>query len=103
MAGPRLSLEPNPFDPERERLCLTLRAEGRQLLWRLFDAAGRELQVLESHLGAGSARLFWDGKDGFGRPLDDGFYPFVLRWEAPGGVWQERGGVCALRRRRAEF
>lgn len=93
-----LSLAPNPFDPERERLWVDLRAPGESLELRIFDAAGRPVQTLAGSLGAGLARLVWDGRDAQGRALADGAYPVLARWRDGAGARCEGRGVIGLRR-----
>jgi len=100
LAGALLSLAPNPFDPGRERLSISLRARGSTLRLRLFDAAGHLVQSLSAPLGSGQARLLWDGRDREGLALADGAYPFVLDWESEEGTGQSLKGVCGLRRAR---
>ncbi len=94
-----LVLQPNPFDPERERLWIGVRATGSRLELRIFDAAGRPVQRLEGSLGAGRLRLPWDGRDDRGRHLADGAYPLLARWRDPAGRVRELRAVVGLIRR----
>jgi len=97
-AAAGLHLAPNPFDPDRERLWVDLRAPGEALELRIFDAAGRPVQTLTGSLGAGLARLVWDGRDAEGRALADGAYPLLARWRDAAGARREGRGVIGLRR-----
>ncbi|MBM4116489.1 hypothetical protein FJ251_01925 [bacterium] len=93
-----LRLAPNPFDPDRERLWVDLRAPGEALELRIFDAAGRPVQALSGSLGAGLARLVWDGRDAQGQALADGAYPLLARWQDAAGARREQRAVIGLRR-----
>lgn len=97
-AAAGLRLAPNPFDPERERVWVDLRAPGEALELRIFDAAGRPVQTLAGSLDAGLARLVWDGRDAQGQALADGAYPLLARWRDGAGVRREGRGVIGLRR-----
>lgn len=94
-----LRLAPNPFDPERERLWVDLRAPGEALQLRIFDAAGREVQRLEGSLAGGLARLVWDGCDARGSRLADGAYPVLASWRDAAGGRRQAKAVAGLRRR----
>lgn len=95
-----LQLWPNPFDPGSERLRIDLRAEGESLELRLFDAAGRRVQLLTASLATGRARLVWDGHAEDGRALADGIYPLHFAWTEPGGRRRQLRAVVGLRGRR---
>ncbi|MBN2170967.1 MAG: hypothetical protein JW819_06590 [Candidatus Krumholzibacteriota bacterium] len=93
-----LALVPNPFDPRRERSELRLRITADRPRLRLFDAAGRAVQMLEGAAGGGLLRLLWDGRDETGRPLPDGAYPFRVEWTDAAGAPRSLAGVWGLRR-----
>ncbi|MCP4546748.1 MAG: hypothetical protein GY835_09825 [bacterium] len=95
--GVDLVLNPNPFNPESERTAFFIQAVGEGVTLRLFDAAGRAVQTISGSLGAGQARLVWDGRDRFGRQLPDGAYPYLLEWESVDGL-ERMSGVCGLLR-----
>jgi len=100
-AAPGLTLAPNPFDPERERLWLDLHSPGEALELRIFDAAGREVQRLAGSLSGGLARLVWDGCDARGARLADGAYPVLASWRDAAGGRRQAKAVVGLRRQSA--
>ena len=98
IAAGALRLSPNPFDPEREWLSFEIAGgTGGDLRLRLYDAAGRSVQTIESRAGGGTTRLVWDGRDRRGLALPDGFYPFLIEFMGDGRA--SRRGHCVLRRR----
>jgi hypothetical protein len=74
---------PNPFNAGT-RISFDLGREGRVRL-DVFDCAGRLVRRIEDgRRDAGRHTVFWDGRDGNGRPVPSGVYG--LRLEAGGAV-----------------
>ncbi len=96
-----LALSPNPFDPERERLWIELRAEGGKAWMLLFDAGGRQVQRLTGTLAPGRLRLPWDGRNAQGEALPDGAYPLLAYWTDRDGRTRQLSAVMGLLRRDA--
>ena len=86
-------LSPNPLrSSARGRIDFRLAAPGHVRL-EAFDLLGRRVGVIvEGHLGAGSHRAEWNGRDSGGERLAPGVY--LLRLEAAGST--ERRSVLLL-------
>jgi hypothetical protein len=71
--APRLTVTPNPFNPQT-RLAFELSRPGRATL-EIFDLAGRRVRTLVSgELPAGPHAFEWNGVDDNGRALASGAY-----------------------------
>jgi hypothetical protein len=67
---------PNPFNPSTV-FEVRLAHAGRVEL-TLFDVTGRVVRTIRTELGAGTRGVLWDGRDGNGRSVAGGVYPYVL-------------------------
>ena len=77
LAGPRVRLQPNPFNP-RTRVSFDL-ATGRDVELAVFDARGRRVAVLHrGPVAAGPFGIDWDGRGDDGLPRPAGLYLFRL-------------------------
>jgi hypothetical protein len=77
LAGPRLQLRPNPFNP-RTRVSFDL-AAPRDVELAVFDARGRRVAVLHrGPVAAGPFGVDWDGRGDDGLPRPAGLYLFRL-------------------------
>ncbi len=94
-----LALSPNPFDPDRERLWISLSAQGGAVQLLLFDAGGHRVQRLSGSLAPGRLRLPWDGRDARDESLPDGAYPLLARWTDAEGRVRQLSAVAGLLRR----
>ena len=73
LSEPRLSAEPNPFNPYVS-ISFGLETAGMVRL-SAFDVRGRMVRrIADAYLQAGEHRLGWDGTDDSGRPLAAGIY-----------------------------
>jgi hypothetical protein len=73
-AGLRLTVAPNPFR-DASRILFTVDRDGAPVSVRLFNVAGRVVQVLEDRpLSRGAHTVVWDGRDRRGSPVGAGVY-----------------------------
>lgn len=69
---------PNPFNPTT-KIGFTL-AEASHVSLRIYDAAGKLIQVLlEERRGPGAYEIAWEGKDAHGNKAASGVYFYSLR------------------------
>jgi hypothetical protein len=80
-----LSIEPNPFSPDRDGIedvvritCSPSTALSRMRV-RIFDLSGSMVrELVSSQITAGPTSFLWDGRDGSGRRLRTGVYIIVV-------------------------
>ena len=73
-----LDVYPNPFNPSTT-VSFDIPAAGPVRV-EIYDTRGRLVRrLLDTPLGAGRHRVFWDGRDTAGRPLASGVYLMQLR------------------------
>jgi hypothetical protein len=83
--APRLTVTPNPFNPQTS-LAFELSRPGRATL-EIFDLAGRRVRTLVSgELPAGPQAFVWNGLDDGGRALASGAYLGRLRSDEGGSL-----------------
>ena len=68
---------PNPFNPTTAFEVQLSSAAGVEI--EIWDAAGRRVRTLRAEFGPGRHLLIWDGRDGAGRAVAAGVYPYTLR------------------------
>jgi hypothetical protein len=72
-----LQLAPNPFNPRTE---LIYRLPVAGPVWiSVFDARGREIDLVRRWSPAGDNHWVWEGKDRHGNPLASGIYLFRIQ------------------------
>ena len=77
-AGSRLSVAPNPFNPQT-RIDFVLDRRGHVEI-AVFDLAGRRIATLhQGELGIGEHHVTWNGRTDTGAPAPSGQYRYVLK------------------------